>query len=103
MASTIEDYGADERKSRRARKGRAPLEVSAAMTLRDLRLKISAALGLHPGNIIVHALRGDRYEHLAEEERTLAGAPHFSYSHRSKFWLHSWHLCFADDGICVSS
>ena len=63
------------------------------MTLRDLRLKTSAALGLHPGNIIVHALRGDRYEHLAEEERTLAGATLIGYLHFRVFWMHSWHQC----------
>ncbi len=39
-----------ERKSKRARKGRAPLRLDCAMTLGTLRLKIFEALDVHPKN-----------------------------------------------------
>ena len=39
-----------ERKSKRARKGRAPVTVDSTHTLRDLRLPVLEALGVHPAN-----------------------------------------------------
>lgn len=39
-----------ERKSKRARKGRAPITVDCTSTLNDLRLRIYQALGVHPRN-----------------------------------------------------
>lgn len=42
--------GAGERKSKRARKGRAPLTLSSTLTLGALRLRIFEAVGVHPLN-----------------------------------------------------
>jgi hypothetical protein len=39
-----------ERKSKRARKGRAPVTVDCTSTLHDLRLRIYQAIGVHPRN-----------------------------------------------------
>ncbi len=39
-----------ERKSKRARKGRAPVTVDCTSTLHDLRLRIYQAVGVHPRN-----------------------------------------------------
>jgi len=39
-----------ERKSKRARKGRAPLMVSSTLTVGDLKLRIYEAIGVHPKN-----------------------------------------------------
>lgn len=41
---------AGERKSKRARKGRAPIAVDSTDTLRALRLRIYEAVDVHPGN-----------------------------------------------------
>ena len=44
----VENTG--ERKSKRARKGRAPITVDCTSTLNDLRLRIYQSLGVHPRN-----------------------------------------------------
>ena len=44
------------RKSKRARKGRAPLRVDSGDTLRQLKMKILETLGLHPDNADVGVL-----------------------------------------------
>ncbi|GFH12245.1 ubiquitin carboxyl-terminal hydrolase 26 isoform X1 [Haematococcus lacustris] len=49
--------GAERRSSRRARKGRQPLEVSSRTSLRELKLLIFQALGVHPEDAQVY-LRG---------------------------------------------
>lgn len=46
-----------ERKSKRARKGRAPITVAATMPLSDLKLRIFEAIGVHPRNARIF-LRG---------------------------------------------
>jgi hypothetical protein len=61
--------GAHERKSRRARRGRAPLAVDGATTLAALRLRLLEALGVHPRNARLF-LRGARLD--AEDSATLA-------------------------------
>lgn len=66
---------AGERKSKRARKGRAPVRVGAAHTLWDLKLRILEALEVHPRNAAVHAWRGGAWQALAPDSATLAGAP----------------------------
>ena len=43
----------EPRKSRRSRKGRAPLTVSSHETLTDLKMRIYQALDVHPGNALV--------------------------------------------------
>jgi len=43
-----------ERKSKRARKGRAPVIVDCTSTLHDLRLRIYQAVGVHPRNARVY-------------------------------------------------
>jgi len=66
---------AGERKSKRARKGRAPLRVSAAHTLWDLKLRVLEALDVHPANAEVHAWQRGAWAALGPDDATLAGAP----------------------------
>jgi hypothetical protein len=42
-----------ERRSRRARKGRQPINMSSSGTLRELKLNVFQVLGVHPGNVQV--------------------------------------------------
>ncbi|KAK9803279.1 hypothetical protein WJX72_005931 [[Myrmecia] bisecta] len=68
---------AGERKSRRARKGRAPLQVSSTMTLHALKLALVEALGVHPLNAAVYIKRcppgrTECWEELDADEATLA-------------------------------
>ena len=62
-----------ERKSKRARKGRAPVPASSRHTLWDLKLRILEALDVHPRNAAVHAWRSGAWQALGPDEATLAG------------------------------
>lgn len=62
-----------ERKSKRARKGRAPVPASSLHTLWDLKLRILEALDVHPRNAAVHAWRSGSWQALGPDEATLAG------------------------------
>lgn len=64
------DVGGAERRSKRARKGRAPVVVDCTTTLCDLRLRIFEALGVHPRNARLF-LRGKVLE--AGDDSTMAG------------------------------
>lgn len=44
-----------ERRSKRARKGRQPVTISCTTTLRDLKIQVVEALGVHPLNSMVRA------------------------------------------------
>jgi len=74
---------AGERKSKRARKGRAPLRVSAAHTLWDLKLRVLEALDVHPANAEVHAWQRGAWAALGPDEATLAGAPAARFAPRA--------------------
>ena len=65
---------AGDRKSRRARKGRAPVQVSAAETIRDLKLKIVQTLNVHPQNALIHIFRHGKWQLLGgDDDVALAG------------------------------
>lgn len=66
-----------ERKSKRARKGRAPVPASSRHTLWDLKLRILEALDVHPRNAAVHAWRSGSWQALGPDEATLAGVGPF--------------------------
>src|SRR4051794_19584477 len=66
----IATRGAGERRSRRARRGRAPLTVSSDETLAGLKLRVLEALGVDPRNAALH-VRGRLLEN---DDATLAGA-----------------------------
>lgn len=62
---------AGERRSRRARRGRAPLTVSSDELLQGLKLRVLEALGTDPRNAAIY-VRGVL---LDNDDATLAGAP----------------------------
>jgi hypothetical protein len=66
------DGGGGERKSKRARKGRAPLAVDSSSTLAALKLRIFEAVGVHPRNAVLF-VRGARLGP-GDDESTLAAA-----------------------------
>lgn len=68
-AATAAGDVAGERKSKRARKGRAPISCDGSTTIRLLRLKIFENLGVHPRNIRMF-MRGSLLD--AHEDMTLA-------------------------------
>lgn len=70
---------AGERKSKRARKGRAPVRVSSSHTLWDLKLRVLEVLEVHPKNAVVHAWRGNHWLALTPDTATLAGLPHVEF------------------------
>jgi hypothetical protein len=61
------------RKSKRARKGRAPIKISAFETLWDLKLRICEALGIHPKNAEIYAQKNATWEKLEGDEASLGG------------------------------
>lgn len=64
---------AGDRKSKRARKGRAPIRVSALETIRDLKLKIVQTLSIHPQNAALHVLQAGIWQPLTDDAASLAG------------------------------
>lgn len=64
---------AGDRKSKRARKGRAPIKVSADDKLGDLKLKIVQTLNVHPENALLHVFRDGQWQVLSDAEARLAG------------------------------
>ena len=65
---------AGDRKSKRARKGRAPVKVSADDTIRVLKLKIVQTLNVHPQNALIHVHRQGKWQVLdGDPEAKLAG------------------------------
>lgn len=64
---------AAERKSRRARKGRAPVKVNSDNTIRELKLKLYEIMGIHPKNQRLYA----RAQLLQPDELSLAQAEVF--------------------------
>lgn len=65
---------AGDRKSKRARKGRAPIKVSADDKLRDLKLKIVQTLNVHPENALLHVFRDGQWQVLGDDmDARLAG------------------------------
>lgn len=65
---------AGDRRSRRSRKGRAVLRVSADTRLQALRLNIAQELGVHPQNARIHALQNDAWVLLERNDASLRGA-----------------------------
>lgn len=65
---------AGDRKSKRARKGRAPIKVSADDKVRDLKLKIVQTLNVHPENALIHVFREGHWQVLGDDiDARLAG------------------------------
>ena len=62
-----------DRKSKRARKGRAPIKVSADETIHDLKLKIVQTLNVHPRNMLLHLFRTSQWQPVGNDDATLAG------------------------------
>ena len=62
-----------DRKSKRARKGRAPIRVSADDTVHDLKLKIVQTLNVHPHNALLHLFRNNTWQPIADGDTRLAG------------------------------
>ncbi|KAL3150109.1 hypothetical protein ABBQ38_013448 [Trebouxia sp. C0009 RCD-2024] len=56
-----------DRKSKRARKGRAPIKVSADDKVRDLKLKIVQTLNVHPENALIHVFREGHWQVLGDD------------------------------------
>lgn len=69
----IEGLYAGERRSRRSRRGRAALRVSAATTLQALKKQIAQELGVHPLNAIVHICRSDGRWHQLDKDANMKG------------------------------
>ena len=66
--------GAGDRKSKRARKGRAPIKVSADDKVHDLKLKIVQTLNVHPENALLHVFREGQWQVLGDDvDARLAG------------------------------
>ena len=64
---------AGDRKSKRARKGRAPIRVSADDTTHDLKLKIVQTLNVHPHNALLHLFRNNTWQPIGDGDTRLAG------------------------------
>ena len=62
-----------DRKSKRARKGRAPIRVSADDTTHDLKLKIVQTLNVHPHNALLHLFRNNTWQPIGDGDTRLAG------------------------------
>ncbi len=69
-------HPAGDRKSKRARKGRAPVKVSADDTIHDLKLKIVQTLNVHPQNALVHLFRQNQWQPVSDDKCSLAGKHH---------------------------
>ncbi|KAL0020878.1 hypothetical protein WJX77_005350 [Trebouxia sp. C0004] len=61
-----------DRKSKRARKGRAPIKVSAHDTIHHLKLKIVQTLNVHPRNTLLHLFRNSQWQPVSDDDATLA-------------------------------
>lgn len=68
-------FSAGDRKSKRARKGRAPVKVSALETIHELKLKIVQTLSMHPQNAALHVYRAGTWQLVDDDSATLAGEP----------------------------
>jgi hypothetical protein len=64
-----------ERRSRRARRGRAPLTIASDELLQGLKLRVLEALGVDPRNTAVYV----RGRLLDNDDATLAGALQLGY------------------------
>lgn len=62
-----------DRKSKRARKGRAPVKISADETIHELKLKIVQTLNVHPRNMLLHLFRNSQWQPVSDDYATLAG------------------------------
>ena len=67
-------HRAGERRSKRARRGSAQVRLGAGNSLWELKLRLVEALGVHPGNALVHVLRDGRWARLERDDASLAGA-----------------------------
>ncbi len=65
---------AGERRSKRVRRGKAAVTVSALNTLWDLKLRILEALSVHPRNADVYCLASGKWTKLDNDDASLAGA-----------------------------
>ena len=68
-------FATGERRSRRARRGRAPLTVASDELLQGLKLRVLEALGVDPRNAAIYV----RGWPLDNDDATLAGARAISY------------------------
>ena len=62
-----------DRKSKRARKGRAPIKVSALETIHELKLKVVQTLSIHPQNAALHVYQAGSWQLVTDDSATLAG------------------------------
>lgn len=62
-----------DRKSKRARKGRAPIKVSALETIHELKLKVVQTLSIHPQNAALHIYQAGGWQLVTDDSATLAG------------------------------
>ena len=65
--------GTGDRKSKRARKGRAPVKVNADDSIHALKLKVVQTLNVHPQNALLHLFRAGRWQPVTSTDATLAG------------------------------
>lgn len=61
-----------DRKSKRARKGRAPIKVNADDSIHALKLKVVQTLNVHPQNALLHLFRAGRWQPVTGTDATLA-------------------------------
>ena len=74
---------AGDRKSKRARKGRAPVKVSADDTIHGLKLKIVQTLNVHPLNALLHLFRQGQWQLVSDDDSRLAG----NFFRQHALWL----------------